>query len=393
MSGFPTQPVRIRWLLSHVQAAAVLCVLVTCAKAATISEQCATDLEAIPGFLLENDTGAKDELAQWGQAHFETALAKAREDAAKAQDVEACNKTLNAYLKAWRKGHLAVADVPRANTLADAPGKVEASLVPTIRLLSDTTALLTIPTFAGEFREPLIHLIAQHRKALVARTNWIIDVRDNDGGNDSTYYPLLPWLMPDERENVGAAWLATPANIVGQELVCSFYEPGDKECEKYSAEAMMRMRAVAPGSYAQQEDDPAIHYVRVEKLEPHRPGRVAVLVDGRCGSSCEEFLLTVRQSFSVKLVGRHSHGSLDYSNVRPHVLPSGERVLLYATSRSNRLPVLPVDVAGVQPDIYLPEPPNEEARKNEVLQVQRWLERGSLAPTATITSRPNGPIH
>jgi hypothetical protein len=280
---------------------------------------------------------AKDELAQWGQAHFDTALAKAREDAAQAQDVEACNRALNAYLKAWRKGHLAVAGVPRANTVEDAPGKVDASLAPTISLLSDTTALLTIPTFAGEYSEPLIHLIAQHGKALIAHTNWIIDVRDNDGGNDSTYYPLLPWLMPDERESVGATWLATPANIVGQEQVCTFYEPGDKECEKYSAEAIMRMRAVAPGSYAPQEDGPAIHYLRVEKLEPHRPGRVAVLVDGRCGSSCEEFLLTVRQSFNVKLVGRHSHGSLDYSNVRPHVLPSGERLLLYATSRSNRL--------------------------------------------------------
>jgi len=88
MSSFPTWPVRIQWLV------------------ATISEQCATDLEAIPGFLLENDTGAKDELAQWGQAHFDTALAKAREDAAQAQDAEACNKALNAYLKAWRKGHL-----------------------------------------------------------------------------------------------------------------------------------------------------------------------------------------------------------------------------------------------------------------------------------------------
>jgi hypothetical protein len=29
-----------------------------------------------------------------------------------------------------------------------------------------------------------------------------------------------------------------------------------------------------------------------------------VLIDNMCGSSCEQFLLTVRQSFSVKLVGR-----------------------------------------------------------------------------------------
>jgi hypothetical protein len=79
-----------------------------------------------------------------------------------------------------------------------------------------------------------------------------------------------------------------------------------------------------------------------------------------------------------KVLGRPSHGSLDYSNLRPHRLPSGERLLLYATSRSNRLPDLPIDLAGVQPDIYLPEPADEVARTREVLQVQRWLEQGSL---------------
>jgi C-terminal processing protease CtpA/Prc len=105
-------------------------------------------------------------------------------------------------------------------------------------------------------------------------------------------------------------------------------------------------------------------------------------MDHRCASSCEEFLLTVRQSFAVKLLGRPSRGSLDYSNLRPHVLPSGERVLRYAISRSERLPDLPVDLAGVEPDIYLPEPPNAKVRGGEVRQVQHWLEFGSLAPAS-----------
>jgi hypothetical protein len=56
-----------------------------------------------------------------------------------------------------------------------------------------------------------------------------------------------------------------------------------------------------------------------------------VLIDSPCGSSCEEFLLAVRQSFNVKLVG---------------------------------------------------QPSDKKARANEVLQVQRWLEGGSLAPSA-----------
>ena len=147
-----------------------------------------------------------------------------------------------------------------------------------------------------------------------------------------------------------------------------------------AAEAVRRMNSVTAGSYVQQEEGPAIDYVHVENVEPRRPARVAVLMDSRCASSCEEFLLTVRQSFAVKLVGRHSRGSLDYSNLRPHVLPSGRRVLRYAISRSERLPDLPVDLSGVEPDIYLPEPANAEARTDEVLRVQHWLEGGSLAP-------------
>ncbi len=39
-----------------------------------------------------------------------------------------------------------------------------------------------------------------------------------------------------------------------------------------------------------------------------------------------------------------------------------------------------VDAAGIPPDIYLPKPTNDDARKNEVVGVQRWLEGGSLAP-------------
>jgi hypothetical protein len=374
----------------HLRAASILCVLVTCANAnaATASENCLMDLEVVPPFLLENDTGAKDEFASWGQAHFDAAMASAREGAAKAGDIAACDKVLNGYLKAWRKGHLWVDDVQQVNTSPDAgkPGADETnlkpSLLPTINLLSGKTLLLTLPTFAGEYRQPLVELLARHHKQLAARTHWIIDVRDNDGGDDSTFYPLLPWLMPDEREEVGAAWLVTAANIEGQEKACALFAPGDQDCEQSLAEAVKRMRAASPGSYVQQQDGPAIHFLRAEKLEPHRPTRVVVLIDSPCGSSCEEFLLAVRQSFNVKLVGRRSHGSLDYSNLRPRLLPSGERMLMYAISRTNRLPGLPVDVAGVQPDIYLPEPSDKKARANEVLQVRRWLEGGSLTPSA-----------
>jgi hypothetical protein len=355
--------------------------LISPANAATTSENCLLDLNFIPGFLVENDTGAKDELAQWGQARMDAALEKGRKEAASAPDSESCERTLNAYLKVWRKGHLAVLSVSKLATSTPAGGTPAPALTappPTLRLLSRRTALLTLPDFADETRAPLEALIAKHRKVLAARSNWIIDVRGNEGGSDSTYYPLLPWLLPDDREDVGAKWLVTPANIEGHEHACALFAPGSKECADYMAKAVTRMRGAEFGSYVSQEDGPDIRYKRVEMLEPRRPTRVAVLVDRHCGSTCEEFLLTVRQSFNVKLIGQSSYGSLDYSNVRPHRLPSEERVLLYATSRSNRLPGLSIDVAGIQPDIYLPDDSNAHGKDSLVLQVHRWLEGGTF---------------
>jgi len=128
------------------------------------------------------------------------------------------------------------------------------------------------------------------------------------------------------------------------------------------------------------EDGDAMSYGRLEQPEPHRPLRVAILIDGRCASSCEQFALEARQSFSVKLIGRHTSGSLDYANLRPYDLPSGRRRLWYATTRSTRIPGLMVDVAGVQPDIYLPIEAGDDANNEELRRAQSWLEGGSLAP-------------
>jgi C-terminal processing protease CtpA/Prc len=361
-----------------------MCLLAQAADAASVAKSCISDLDAIPAFLLENDAGAKDHLAHQGQAHFDAALAAARKAAAHAQNANDCNKVLNDYLKAWRNGHLWVEakqqEAPAADTKVKTAQAPAASRAPTLELLSPHTMLLTLPSFFQEYSEPLSALLKNNRKELAAHPNWIIDVRDNGGGSDSTYAALIPWLLPDERVIVGAEWLATPANIHVMETMCSLFAPGDKVCKSTVDDVVRRMRSVQPGSYAAQADQTTF-YVRDKPLEPHRPQRVAVLMDEHCGSSCEQFLLDVRQSFNVKLLGRHSAGSLDYSNLVPHDLPSGQYRLRYAISRSKRIPHLPVDVAGVLPDIYLPSMGDGNSRRSETIRVQHWLEGGSLAPT------------
>ena len=364
--------------MSNIRLLLILALAASC-HAQSAASQCLRDLDSIPAFLLANDTGAKDHLAKFGQKHFEDALALARNSAREATTSDACDTAIRQYLQAWRHGHLELQPLgPQAPKSAAAPKRDE---TPTLEVLSAKTLVLTLKSFRDAYREPLVALIRKNHAVLANHRNWIIDVRGNGGGSDSSYTPLLPWLMTDEMVDARQEILATPDNIIGWERFCDILSPGDKACTEFEDRGIARMRKAAPGQYVPQDDDGRITFERVKGLEPRRPTRVAILIDHGCGSSCEELVLAARQSFQVKLIGRSTHGSLDYSNVRPHELPSGQRRLWYATTRSNRIPDLPVDLSGIQPDIYLPlDPSNPHAKDDEVQRVQNWLEGGSIGP-------------
>src|ERR1035441_5466814 len=80
------------------------CYSANCLGQQTAAELCVNDLKAIPGFLLENDTGAKDHLAQFGQKHFDDALAEANVAALRVSDADGCEEVLNQYLRGPSRG-------------------------------------------------------------------------------------------------------------------------------------------------------------------------------------------------------------------------------------------------------------------------------------------------
>jgi hypothetical protein len=345
----------------------------------TSAERCRQDLEYLPSFLLENDTGAADNQRQKGEPAIRKAFERAQQDASRVASDDACLAVLSTYLAAWRTGHLAVSPAPQPETAqegdksADAP----ASDVPKaeIKWLSAKTVLFTLPTFHPS-QEPIIRgLVDTNRKKLDHTPFWIIDVRNNDGGSDSSYMPLLDAIVVNARFQVGAEFLATPANIESTLRVCELYAPGDPSCPRALAPVAEAMRLAKPGSYVRPADaGESISRIEPDRVHAIKPQRVAVLIDRPCGSSCEEFLLAARQSWNVKLVGRRTFGSLDYSNVLPHPLPSCKRLVWYATSRSLRLPHLPVDAAGIPPDIFLPPPTTDADRAKEIQTVRAMLE-------------------
>lgn len=346
----------------------------TTENTATLAQACLLDLEAIAPFLRENDAGFQQPVSPETEDRRRAALASAKQQAATVRDEAECLKVLNTYLGAWRKGHLYV-HAMKPDGASEMSRPASGTRSPRAEMLSGNTALITIPTFFPAMRAPLAALLEQHRKDLEARPNWIIDVRGNDGGSDTTYAPLLPWLVPDGWIDVSERVFVTPANIQAEEHICEEFAPGDADCARFAAETVRRMRSVGNGQWVQQQYESGWRYVPPESIETHRPRRVAVLMDGRCGSSCEQFLVTVRQAFNVKLVGHsRSGGVLDASNLRPHLLPSGRRRLWSATTLSNRLPGFPIDGVGIAPDVFLPDAEDRTDPSADVKRTQRWLE-------------------
>lgn len=353
----------------------------------TPAQACVRDLEAVPPFLLANDTGAHDVLERKGQKYIDDALATAKAAAAKVNTDRECGEIFYKYLWTWRNGHLwytpltAANTTNSANTANAASSAAPAKPVPHAKLtvLSEKTLLLWLPNFEDGVRVDLEAMNKNQHETLASHPNWIIDVRDNTGGSDDSYASLTRWLNADEVASVDTGFYVTPQNIQVQAHICDEV-PDDPGCPKMINPIVERMKKAKTGEYVPGSDQGPVAYAREDALEPRRPARVAVLIDHECGSSCEQFLLAVRQSFTVKLIGRRTYGVLDVSNVRPWKLPSGRRELDYATSRSLRIPAMPVDGIGVMPDIYLPLGDGPTAKDDEVKRVQNWLEGGSLAP-------------
>ncbi|WP_314437198.1 S41 family peptidase [Massilia timonae] len=341
---------------------------------------CQADLADLAGFMKANDAGAEAHLSSHREAiaqAFDTAHAAAAGTA----DAADCDGILQTYLQAWRPTHIQL--VPAAGTaprVASAPAGVDPR-APRLRILDQDTALLVLPSFDLHYAAPIAALLAEQRTALAARKHWIIDVRDNDGGDDGSFAPLRPWLLDGHVHRHGVEYLATKANIQSQLDVCAYVgEPA--ACARQIAPLVASMRAAPIGSFVLSGKQ-RFESIPVA-LEADRPARVAILTDRGCASSCEQFVLEARTGFRVKVVGRPTMGALDYSNLRPYKLASG-RILFYATSRSTRLPDMQVDAAGIQPDILLPAPLDAAGRDAGVDAVRRWLAGDAMQPATPLS--------
>lgn len=214
------------------------------------------------------------------------------------------------------------------------------------RELAPGTVLVQIPTFGNA--AAMDSLWAAEGARITAAERLVIDVRGNGGGSDFNYQRFLPLLYTDTIRTAGVAILVSEDNVrANQRLEAD--TAGTTAAQRARFSAYVRRLEGAPRGWLEQ---PGSAFGAPAALP--LPRRVAVLADGGCASSCENFLLAARQSGKVTLYGEPTAGVVDYGDVRDTPMPGGTLVLAHPTTRTRRLPAVVVDNVGIAPHVRVP---------------------------------------
>lgn len=244
--------------------------------------------------------------------------------------------------------------------------------------MEGTTAILTMTDFLNP--DAIVAMVEENKADLESAENWIIDVRINYGGSDSSYFPLLSYIMPEEGVDLAS----------GDEKMLI-------NCTEASAK---RELANLREQLAQTEDESARHFLHVFEREWSKnagkgfvefdfsdimpdlfikgsalPKQVIVLSDYTCGSSGESFVENCKKSSKVTVLGRATMGLNDYANLAEVAWPEGFE-FGYPTSRLSRIDANNgMTGIGILPDVYIPWTPEHLQRDVEMEKARKLVYR------------------
>lgn len=213
--------------------------------------------------------------------------------------------------------------------------------------IDDQTSYLRIGSFDAGYIAEIDSVVKANKQLLESLPYLVIDIRGNGGGADIAYRPLKRLMYTDTVRSIGVDFLATSYNIdITKEIINSIPDFPAEEKKEYNdlleraRQSGKRMFNLAPDNTETGESIPL-------------PKKIAVVINGRCASTAEQFILEARQSKKVTLFGTHSMGVLDYANVREKSFCNGFTVR-YPTTRSRRIDIgQGIDNIGIMPDVEI----------------------------------------
>nr|WP_279499390.1 S41 family peptidase [Macrococcus goetzii] len=209
----------------------------------------------------------------------------------------------------------------------------------------------------------LHELIKQNSNLLKHSKKFIIDVRDNRGGSDFAYFPLLEYIFP-------------PGYILNIDYGLTFNYT-KKYCDymisKVDKDLMKMDEGETKEAFKEYRKRMSDNYAKgitkfTDDIEPivldgiAHDIKVIVIANERCGSSGDNFVETVKHSEFVTVIGRATKGMNDYSNCG-YLYLNDQFDLLCPYSRYNGLDHgVSITLKGISPDIEIPWTTEELSR-------------------------------
>lgn len=234
--------------------------------------------------------------------------------------------------------------------------------------LRENIAYMRLLDFADD--AAIVKMYQENDALLRSREYLIIDVRNNSGGNDSAYLPLLEFCLPEGKDcsALSGSIYDGPGEFNYTERNCEsrlkqFEQmlagelPADtRRIMTEMAEELRANRGKGFVATSDSDDDTALPYIGTAL-----PKKVYIITDENCASSGDAFVDNMRKSDKVTVVGRPTMGILDFSNCT--CAEFGAYTLLYPTSRNLYLDKgIRMRGNGVPVDIHIPWTPEHLKR-------------------------------
>jgi hypothetical protein len=230
--------------------------------------------------------------------------------------------------------------------------KLTSTQSPYMEEIDENTLLFRIPSFGWSAKNDIDSVIFSNVDNILTTENLIIDLRYNPGGNDPSFWNLIPILYTNPIRTFGIEYLSTKQNnqmwLRSANDTTSLYH--DENYRKWAKDVYDKLERHL-GEFM--NVNPTVVNVLTEDTVYMYPKNIGIIINEGCGSTTEGFLYQAKQSKKVKLFGTNTWGAFDTSNMWSAESPGKEFRLWYCLSRSLSIPDISFDNKGFQPDYYI----------------------------------------
>lgn len=238
-----------------------------------------------------------------------------------------------------------------------------------MRMLKNNILYMRFEDFADP--DAIAELVKYNKHLIDETPYWIIDVRNNAGGMDYSYYPLLPYIFSagEKRKEDILYYLMTERNCDTRIALLNAYSANLESKDEIEKDIRMMEENRGRGFVRiESESNGEMAFFNETKLNPKH---IVIMSDTYCGSSGDQFIYEAKGAKKVTVIGRATAGVLDYSNLTS-VTFSDAFQLMYPISKRENVINNSLTYNGIEPDIYLPWTPeniNDDLDLKEALKI------------------------